>query len=73
MDEIKKVVLPTADKKSKETGKRKVVNTKQWENNITSINTSNQIDLLKQVINKNNEDKRETIYCEFNFHHYLLR
>ena len=61
MDEIKKVVLPIADKKSKETGKRKVVNTKQWENNITNINTTNQIDLLKQVINKNNDNNDNSL------------
>ena len=54
MDEIKKVVLPNADKKSKETGKRKIVSTEQWENNIDIINTTNPMDLLKQVTNKNN-------------------
>ena len=54
MDEIKKVVLPNADKKSKEAGKRKIVTTEQWENNIDIINTTNPMDLLKQVTNKNN-------------------
>jgi len=54
MDEIKKVVLPNADKKSKEAGKRKIVTTEQWENNIDIINTTNPMDLLKQVAKKNN-------------------
>ena len=49
MDNIKKVLLPETNRKSKE--KRKIATTKKWELNADCINIHNQNELLQQIIN----------------------
>ena len=51
MDNIKKVLLPETNRKSKDKGKRKVASTKEWELNAYCINIHNQNELLQQIIN----------------------
>ena len=59
MDNIKTVFLP--DNKNKEKSKRKITNTQEWESNVDNLKVDNQVELLKQMMNKDNE-KNDTLH-----------
>jgi hypothetical protein len=54
MSNIKEIILPSLEKKTnnKVTNKRKIVNTKIWENSIENINEMNPIELIEQLKNE---------------------
>ena len=59
MDNIKTVFLP--DNKDKEKSKRKITNTQEWENNVNNLDKDKQLELINQIINKDNE-KNDTLH-----------
>ena len=50
MSNIKEIILPSLEKNNNRvTNKRKIVNTKIWENSIENINEINPIELIVQL------------------------